>query len=70
MAATTVSELTVEEFKQLIREVVRQTFVEMFANLAEKSSTAWPPHIVALAGAWADMPLAEELRQDAPREQC
>lgn len=30
--------------------------------------------IVALAGAWADMPLAEELRQDlgqdAPREQC
>lgn len=32
----------------------------------------WPPHLLALAGAWADMPLAAELRADLtadiPRE--
>lgn len=41
--------------------------------IAEKLSTEWPPHIVALAGAWADMPLVEELRhdlgEDVPREE-
>lgn len=43
------------------------------ANLiAEKLNNEWPPHIIALAGAWADMPLADELHADlaadAPRE--
>lgn len=30
MAETTVSELSVEELKELIRDIVRQTFAEMF----------------------------------------
>jgi hypothetical protein len=45
------------------------------ANLiAEKLNNEWPPHIAALAGAWADtdIPLTAELRTDLapdiPRE--
>jgi hypothetical protein len=43
------------------------------ANLiAEKLNNEWPQSVMALAGAWADMPLAAELRADltadAPRE--
>ena len=40
--------------------------------IAEKLRTEWPPSVAALAGAWADMPLAETLREDlaadVPRE--
>lgn len=36
------------------------------------TANEWPPSVAALAGAWSDMPTAEELRQglveDAPRE--
>ena len=44
------------------------------ANLiAEKLHNEWPASIVELAGAWANMPAAEEIRaalgQDAAREQ-
>ena len=35
------------------------------ANLiAEKLNNEWPASVVALAGAWADMPLTAELRAD------
>ena len=40
--------------------------------IQEKTATEWPPSIAKLAGAWADLPMAEELRaresEDIPRE--
>ena len=40
--------------------------------IRQKVADAWPPQVAALAGAWPDLPEAEELRrergQDAPRE--
>jgi hypothetical protein len=43
------------------------------ANLIrQKTAEEWPPAIARLAGAWADLPMAEELRasmgEDIPRE--
>jgi hypothetical protein len=64
------------ETENRIREAARVAGVSQSRWLAdlirEKTSTEWPPSIVALAGAWADMPTAEQLREglgeDAPRE--
>lgn len=40
--------------------------------IREKASTTWPEYVVKLAGAWKDLPTAEEIRKkmgnDAPRE--
>jgi hypothetical protein len=40
--------------------------------IRQKVADEWPPQVAALAGAWPDLPEAEELRherrQDAPRE--
>jgi hypothetical protein len=40
--------------------------------IRERTANEWPPSVAALAGAWADMPTVEELRQspgeDVPRE--
>jgi hypothetical protein len=40
--------------------------------IREKTASSWPENIAKLAGAWADMPTAEEIRkdmgQDLPRE--
>jgi hypothetical protein len=40
--------------------------------IREKTSVEWPSSVAALAGAWADFPTAEEMRQglgeDVPRE--
>jgi hypothetical protein len=40
--------------------------------IRQKIADEWPPQVAALAGAWLDLPEAEELRrergQDAPRE--
>jgi hypothetical protein len=40
--------------------------------IQEKTATEWPVSIARLAGAWADLPTAEELRagepEDVPRE--
>jgi len=42
------------------------------ALIRERTASEWPQSVVALAGAWADLPTAEELRQnpgeDIPRE--
>ena len=42
------------------------------ALIKEKTASTWPEHIVGLAGAWKDLPTAEEIRQgmgqDAERE--
>ena len=32
--------------------------------IKEKVATSWPDNIAALAGAWSDMPTAEEIRKD------
>jgi hypothetical protein len=64
------------ETENRIREAARVAGVSQSRWLAdlirEKTSTEWPPSIVALAGAWADMPTAEQLREglgeDTPRE--
>ncbi len=34
----------------------------------ERTRTEWPPEVVALAGAWRDLPSAEELRGDQPAD--
>jgi hypothetical protein len=38
----------------------------------ERTRTEWPPEVAALAGAWGDLPTAEEIRaslpDDVPRE--
>ena len=40
--------------------------------IREKTARSWPENFIKLAGAWADMPTAEEIRKDlgsdAPRE--
>lgn len=40
--------------------------------IREKTASSWPENFVKLAGAWADMPTAEEIRKDlgsdVPRE--
>lgn len=40
--------------------------------IRERTAAEWPPSVAALAGAWADLPTAEELRRgggkDVPRE--
>jgi hypothetical protein len=64
------------ETENRMREAARVAGVSQSRWLAElireKTSTEWPPSIVALAGAWIDMPTAEELRQalgeEIPRE--
>ena len=39
------------------------------ANLIrEKIASEWPVSVIELAGAWADLPTAEELRRDAPED--
>ena len=36
--------------------------------IKEKVATSWPEIIVALAGAWADLPTAEEIRDGAGKD--
>ena len=40
--------------------------------IAERTSSQWPPEVLALAGSWSDFPSLEDIRagqgQDAPRE--
>ena len=38
------------------------------ALIKEKTATTWPETIVDLAGAWADMPTAEEIRKKMGRD--
>ena len=39
------------------------------ANLIrEKIASQWPASVIELAGAWADLPTAEELRRDVPED--
>jgi hypothetical protein len=59
-----------------LRAAAEQAGLSMSAWLAqlvrERTRATWPAEVVALAGAWGDLPTAEELRagsaQDVPRE--
>lgn len=60
-----------------MRAAAEQAGLSMSAWLArlvrERTRTEWPAEVAALAGAWADVPDAEELRtgsaSDFPREE-
>lgn len=64
------------ETENRMKEAARAAGVSLSRWLAdlirEKTANEWPPAVEALAGAWADIPLAEEIRkssgQDIPRE--
>jgi hypothetical protein len=36
--------------------------------IREKTASEWPASVARLAGAWADLPTAEELRRDMPED--
>ncbi len=36
--------------------------------IKEKVATSWPENIVALAGAWSDLPTAKEIRSGAGKD--
>lgn len=65
-----------EETKGRVKEAARAAGISQsrwLANLVrERIAMEWPPSVIALAGAWVDMPTTEELRQnpgeDNPRE--
>ena len=57
-----------------MRTAAERAGVSMSAWLAhlvrERTRTEWPPDVVALAGAWSDLPAASDLRghaKDLPR---
>lgn len=59
-----------------LRAAAEAAGVSMSAWLAQlvrdRTRTTWPPEVAALAGAWRDVPTAEQLRvgqvADVPRE--
>ena len=65
------------ELEEKMREFVKSKQISQSKWIAslirEKLQTEWPESIVSLAGAWQDLPLAEELRaemgQDIAREE-
>ena len=36
--------------------------------IREKTSTTWPQNVVKLAGAWRDLPTAEEIRKEMGKD--
>jgi hypothetical protein len=36
--------------------------------IKEKVATSWPENVAALAGAWSDLPTAEEIRSSAVKD--
>jgi len=55
-----------------LRKIVKKKGVSKSKWIAElikeKTESTWPEHIVDLAGAWADLPTAEEIRKLASRD--
>jgi len=64
------------ETEKRLLNIVRKSGVSKSKWIAdlikEKASYTWPDHIIDLAGAWKDLPTAEEIRadvgEDAKRE--
>lgn len=61
-----------EETLGRVRAAARAAGVSMSAWLTElvrnRTRTDWPAEVVALAGAWRDLPDAEEIRADLPAD--
>lgn len=65
-----------EETQKQMRAAAKREGVSMSSWLAklvkERTRSQWPEAVVQLAGAWKDLPTAEELRagqpEDSPRE--
>jgi len=65
-----------EETEKKLRKIIKKRGISkskwISALIQEKTASIWPDSIVKLAGAWADIPTAEEMRrkmgQDAHRE--
>ncbi|MBN2800515.1 MAG: CopG family transcriptional regulator [Deltaproteobacteria bacterium] len=55
-----------DETHLLMKEAARQSGLSMSAWLSrlvrERTRQTWPAEVAALAGAWQDLPTAEELR--------
>jgi hypothetical protein len=60
------------ETENKLTSIVKQSGVSKSKWIAElikqKTTHSWPEHIVKLAGAWKDLPTAEELRAGAGRD--
>jgi len=60
------------ETEAKMKEAAKAAGVSQSRWLAEmvrqRTSTEWPPAVMALAGAWADLPSAEELREGMPED--
>ncbi len=62
--------------EEKLQKIVRKTGISKSKWIAglikEKTANTWPQAVQILAGAWADIPNAEEIRkkagQDVPRE--
>ena len=63
-----------QELEAIVRKYAKQENISYSRWLAklirEKTESAWPAEIMALAGVWAqdDFPMAEHLRQDQPND--
>jgi hypothetical protein len=59
---------TERKLKSIIRKRGISTSKWISALIREKTVSTWPESISELAGAWADMPTAEEIRKKAGRD--
>jgi hypothetical protein len=59
---------TERKLKSIIRKRGISTSKWISALIREKTMSTWPESISELAGAWADMPTAEEIRKKAGRD--
>lgn len=61
-----------EETESKMRAAAEATGVSLskwVANLIRQwTATDWPASVAELAGAWKDLPTAEDLRKDTPRD--
>lgn len=60
------------ETENKLASIVKQSGVSkskwIVELIKEKTAHSWPAHIVKLAGAWKDLPTAEELRAGAGKD--
>lgn len=63
---------TVARMRQAARDAGLSMSAWLAALVRERTATSWPAEVASLAGAWPDLPEADELRvllaADAPRE--
>jgi hypothetical protein len=50
-------------------KAAKTQFTKLLAKLMHRRTAAeWPASVVELAGAWKDLPTAEEIRKGTPRD--